>query len=191
MSNEDEFYSAMEEVMSSDYFNLNDAPILEDFQDEALEEYGGFLAQVPKEDYKQVAFEVLDAIYTYNLSQSEQQYRIATTSAVRDVLRPIQDDIKLAKRYRESVNSPELITLIDLNISELEQYLEWIESESSREQDAIIEASPDITTFDPHKYETGSRKFLKKDIDNVLKRIAAQYKLGKHSKSIKKLVSSL
>lgn len=188
---EDEFYSVMEKVMASDYFNVNDAEILEDFQDKALEEYGSFLALVPKEHYPQVAFDILDAIYTFNLSQSEQQYTIVKTGATRDELRPIKNDIKCAKQYRESINLDALIELIDLNISELEQYLDWRITNAKRKPDEIIEASPTITSFDPYKYDTGSRKFLKTNITAVLNRIVEKYDLQGHSKSIKKLVSSL
>ncbi len=188
---EEEFYAVMEEVIASDYFNVNDADILEKWQDKALEEYGGFLALVSREDYPQVAFDVLNAIYTFNLSQNEQQYRIATISATRDELRPIENDIKLAKQYRESVNLEALTKLVDLNIHELEQYLERRITEAKRKPDKIIEAPPSITSFDPYKYETGSRKFLKKDIEATLNRIVKQYNLLGHSKSIKKLISSL
>lgn len=185
----DEFYSVMEEVMSSGYFNVNDAAVLEEWQDKAIEEHGSFLALVPREDYKQVAFEVLDAIYTFNLSQSEGQYRIATTGTTRDELRPIENDIKLAKLYRKSVNLEALTKFVDLNIYELEQYLEW--RLTPQTSNKIIEASPTIATFNQYKYETGSRKFLKTDIDAVFSRIVKQYNLSGHSKSIKKLISSL
>ncbi len=42
---EKEFYFVLERVMASDYFNGSDAGtyILADYQDKALEEYGGFL----------------------------------------------------------------------------------------------------------------------------------------------------
>jgi len=234
MKTKEEFYSVMEKVMTSDYFDVDDAEVLTYHQQNALEKYGGFLALVPREDYPQVSFDVLNAIYTFNLAHSEHQYRIATTGATRDELRPIKDDIKLAKQYKESITMEALIELIDLNIQELEQYLEWRITEAKRKpaEEApniitfdqyqyekgsrksfkrkiklklnrfvkrylylkwriIIQIAPNVITFDPYKYETGSRKFLKTDIEATLNRIVERYNLHGHSKSIKKLTSSL
>ena len=193
---EKEFYAVLEEVLASDYFNLNgEIKILEDFQDEALEDYGGFLALVPSKDYPQVAFDVLQAIYHFNLSHSHSdlEYTFYSMKMKTAEKNAVLQDIKRAKKYRETIeNSPsqELKKLVDLNIKELQQYIKF-QSKKSEQKD-IIEFRT-YTTLGRYQYEDYKLgdKFTKKDIGRVLENIVQKYNITVDAEDIKNLKDKL
>ncbi len=192
---EKEFYFVLERVMASDYFNGSDAGtyILADYQDKALEEYGGFLTLVPKGDYPQVAFDVLQAIHNFNLSNSYPEYRFTSSKFKTDEKKAVLKDLSTAKKYKKSIKdspSQELKRLVDLNIRELEFYIESRKIEYE-EEGAGNKLSYD--TLEMHKYEDYKLgdKFTKQDIQRVLENIVKRYTLTGHVKSIKKLIDKL
>lgn len=193
------FWKVIKTVEESDYFDLANkegervAETITWYQDEALKRYGQFLALVPETDYHQVAFDVLQAFYHYNLTHSEEEYRFASVKLKPQEKRAVERDIVLAKKYMATLRgNRQLRKELTAHINELERYLEHRAQEmplqdTRRKYETYLIEHHEYTQIDEQVYEQYKQhdKYTKNDIEAVLKDIAVRYDLKGYSKQIK------
>jgi len=175
--------------------NINDVEVLEYWQSEAIKDYGSFLSLVPKEAYPQVAFDLLKSVYYLNLSRSESRYEFSSFKFKTEEKRAVETDLKIAKKYRETIkNCPslELKELVDLNISDLENYIKNRTKEAKRNREDIIKLHT-YKTLEMYKYDKYNKgdKFTKQGIIYTLNNIVERYNIIGYSKEIKRLIDEL
>lgn len=194
------FRKTIKTVEKSDYFDLTDekgervTDAITTHQQEALDSYGQFLALVPETDYPQVAFDVLQVFYHFNLTHLEEEYRFASVKIKPQEKRAIERDIAIAEKYRTTLRrgSKPLQKTITKYIDELKAYLEHRAQEiplrdPKRQYKTYVTEHHEYTQIDEQDYEQYRQhdKYTKDDIEAVLKGIADRYNLKGYSKQIK------
>lgn len=191
---ERKFYRLILEIDKIEYFHKDDADrvssggMLRDNQITAIQENGGFLSLVPEEDYGNVAFGLLQQINNYNLSMDG--YLFSSLDIKTNEKKAMEKDLKLAKKYYESIkNSPSvmLVALVKQNIEDIEHKLHFEQKtydNNPRNNCTII--YKEYQTIDRHKYNPYSigDKFTKQNILKWLNGIVKTYKIKGYSINI-------
>lgn len=191
------FFRLIEQINIEHNFSIDNQSslggMLGGAQATAIYEHGGFLSLVPEEYYPNVAFGLLQQINYYNLSVDG--WVFTSLDMKTNEKKTIEKDLRLAKKYYETIKSSpsaELVSLVKQNIEDLEHKLHFEQKVYDDNRNYTIRYK-EYQTIGLHQYEQYSKgdKFTKQDIKEWFDGIVKRHEIKGYSINIKKLTDAL